>query len=170
MGKKILVINQLGMGDVIVTTPILKALRRKYPDDIISIMVRPDYEELVKGLPFIDSYILYRKQDGILLFLKTIKRIWRYDIALCFDFKYRSAVLPFFAGIPIRAGIKFKRGLFLTHSTDVFEDNKYQPDNFAEMLQKTVGIQLSDNLSTLYLPNPTKENSQNVDKLLSGNR
>lgn len=90
-------------------------------------------------------------------------------MALCLDFKYRSALVPFLAMIPIRAGVRHKRGLFLSHPIDsIFEDDKYHPYNLAEVLFRSLGMKLTGDLSKLYLPRPTEQQIQNVDSLLNG--
>jgi ADP-heptose:LPS heptosyltransferase len=167
--QKILVLNGNGVGDVILSTPILKSIKGCYPGSRLTFLVRPENEELVKGLQFIDDYVLYEKQAGVSGMLATVRKVWRYDIALCLDFKYRSAVIPFFAGIPIRAGLKHKRGALMTHGVDrdPLEEEKYEPCNFANIIMRSVGISLGDDLEQLYLPEPTKAQIDKVDRLFA---
>ncbi|MEN6622311.1 MAG: glycosyltransferase family 9 protein, partial [Smithella sp.] len=80
MYKKIFVSNRMGLGDVILTTPILKALKRKYPDSKITFVTSPNCLPIVQGLDFIDEVISYNKHDDSVW--KVVKKIWRYDLAL----------------------------------------------------------------------------------------
>ena len=53
--KKIFVVKQGGIGDVIIATPILAELKKLYPDSYLTLMVFPNAVDLVAGLPFIDE-------------------------------------------------------------------------------------------------------------------
>lgn len=53
--KKIFVVKQGGIGDVIITTPILKELKKIYSDSYLTLMVFPNAVDVVKGLPFVDE-------------------------------------------------------------------------------------------------------------------
>lgn len=56
--KKILIINLGGIGDILLSTPALKALRRHYVDSRISMLVVPRSYELVKDLTFVDEVFI----------------------------------------------------------------------------------------------------------------
>ncbi len=162
--KKIAVFNCNGIGDVILSTPILKSLHDTYPDSKITFVVRPIVKDVVAGLSFIDNVVTYEKGQPI---WPVIRQIWRYDIALCLDFKYRSAVMPFLAMVPIRAGLKHKRGLFMTHAVprDPNEEAIYEPYNFANIIRNSIGIAINGDLTKLYVSPATQQEQENVDNL-----
>lgn len=165
---KILVLNQNMIGDIVLSTPVLKALRDKFPQSKIAFLISEDTAPLVQGLPFIDEVICYEKGDPL---IKTIRKIWRYDVALCIDFKYRSAVLPFFAAIPIRAGLSHKRKLFLSHfiARDAKESEEtYEPQNMANTIERTIGLKLAIDPNNLYVAPADAFDIKKVDELLSG--
>lgn len=167
MYKKILVSNRAGIGDVILTIPVLRALKEQFPTSKLTFMISPNCLEIVKDLDCIDEIITYdKKQDST---WSVIKRIWQYDIALCLDFKYRTAVMAFFAGIPIRAGLKHKRKLFMTHAVDKNDqwENTYEPCNYANVIKESTGIELTGDLSELHLPPVATADVEYVDQLLS---
>lgn len=169
MYKKILVSNRAGIGDVILTTPVLKALKEQFPNSRISFLIGPNCLEVVKGLDFVDEIITFdKKVDSV---WSIVKRTWRYDIALCLDFKYRTAVMAFLAAIPIRAGLKHKRNLFMTHGIDKNQqwEKTYEPCNYANVIEESTGIKLGGDLETLYLPAIDKKDMQYVDDLLMTN-
>lgn len=128
--RKLVAFNGNAVGDVLLSTLILKGLRELYPDSHLTFLVRPECRKLVAGLPFLDDVVTYQKEDSI---WPAVRTLWKYDLALCLDFKYRSAGIPFLSRIPIRAGMRHKRGLFLTHPVepDPQEVDIYEPDNFA---------------------------------------
>lgn len=144
--RKIVALNGNAVGDVLLSTPILKGLRELYPDSHLTFLVRPECRKLVEGLPFLDDVVTYQKGDSI---WPAVRTLWKYDLALCLDFKYRSAVIPFLARIPIRAGMRHKRGLFLTHPVerDPQEADIYEPDKIAgaiDVVGRTTLLEMSE--------------------------
>ena len=59
---RILIIRTDRIGDVILSTPVIRALRRAYPEGYLGMMVRPEHRELVEGNPDLDTVILYDKK------------------------------------------------------------------------------------------------------------
>jgi len=59
--KRILIIRIDRIGDVVLSTPVIKALRTAYPESYIAMMVRPYAKEVVMGNPYLDEVILYDK-------------------------------------------------------------------------------------------------------------
>jgi len=103
--------------------------------------------------------------------IRTIRKIWRYDVALCLDFKYRSAVLPFFAAIPVRAGLAHKRKLFLSHfiaRNDQESEETYEPQNMVNTIERTIGLKLAIDPNTLYVAPAGAFEIKKVNELLAG--
>src|SRR3989344_2462905 len=76
--RKILVVELLKIGDLIVTTPSLKALKEKYPQAKIHLMVQKGFEDVLRGNRNIDRIITYH--EGIRPTLKSEK----YDLGVIF--------------------------------------------------------------------------------------
>ena len=62
--RRILVIRLDRLGDVVLSTPVLQALRQQWPHAFIAMMVRPACQDVVEGHPFLDEVIVYDK-DGV---------------------------------------------------------------------------------------------------------
>ena len=152
------------LGDVIISTGFVKAVREEFPNSKIAFLVSPETADLMH-LPFIDDLIIYKK--GMPIF-PVIKKIWRYDVALCLDFKYRSALLPFLARIPIRAGLKHKRGLFMTHSVKFPPDKEgeYINEYMARIIYDCIGLKIHHDLTRLYVSDATPNDIDTVNKIL----
>lgn len=77
----ILVVNLGGIGDFLLSTPALRALKRLYPQARISILIVPRIVELAKGLPYIDEVISFDfingkcRGGGLLIEWKEFKRL-----------------------------------------------------------------------------------------------
>ena len=161
---KILIIQYNLLGDVICSTGIVRAVREQFPNSKIAFLVSPETKDLV-NLPFVDELVIYDK--GMPL-LPVIKQIWRYDIALLLDFKYRSAFIPFMAMIPVRAGLKHKRGLFMTHGIDLPDYNYkyYITEYMAKILEDAVGLKLTADVTRLTVADATEKDILKVNELL----
>ena len=89
--KKILIINLAGIGDILLSIPALRALRRKYPAAKIYLLTTEKVSEIVKDLPYPDRVFLFRiNYGGTIPFMAMIKngiilmrlRKERFDLAL----------------------------------------------------------------------------------------
>ena len=62
---KILLVRLRLIGDVVFTTPLLGALRRRYPDAHLAYVVEPAAEPVVRGNPHLDEIIVAPKRRGL---------------------------------------------------------------------------------------------------------
>ncbi len=97
--KKILVIRPDAIGDLVLTTPAIHALRKNFPDAHIAILVQKYTADLVKVHPDVDEVIL----DDAHSFSRIKEK--KFDLAIdFFSFDYRYPLLALRAGIPYRIG------------------------------------------------------------------
>ena len=68
---KILVVRLSSIGDIILTTPLLRSLRNAYPEAHITYLTKKPFEELLSGSPHIDELITFESGEG----LKGLKKI-----------------------------------------------------------------------------------------------
>jgi len=125
--KKILIVRLDRIGDVVLSTPVLKAVRDAYPDSHIAFMVAPHAREIADGNPYINEVIVYDKAilhkgvfDGAKFVYGLARK--RFDIAIMLHPTRRTHLLSFFSGIPKRLGYERKMGLILT---DRIPDKKH---------------------------------------------
>ncbi|MFH1724164.1 MAG: glycosyltransferase family 9 protein [Elusimicrobiota bacterium] len=116
--RRILVIMLRRIGDVILTTPAVRALRRLYPDAVIDFLVEPPAHELLAGDPDISNVLVYGGADLPLRrgLPRTLRALWdyvywpwrvfrsRYDWVIDFMGNPRTAVLTFLSRAGVRAG------------------------------------------------------------------
>lgn len=117
--RKILIVRMDRLGDVVLSTPAIKAVRDACPDSHIAVMVRPYARDILDGNPYIDEVITYDKcsgQKGLFGNIKFISylRKKRFDLAIILHPKNSSHILAFLAGIPCRVGYDKKMGILLT--------------------------------------------------------
>lgn len=94
---KILVIRMSSIGDVILTTPVLKAFKRKYPEAEIDFVVMEQFKDAISGLKYIDNLITFnkKKDDGIKNIKKFADRLKanKYDYVFDLHAKFRSKII-----------------------------------------------------------------------------
>jgi len=117
--KRILIIRTDRIGDVLLSTPAIKAVRDYYSDAYIAMMVRPYAREIVEGNPHLDEVIIYDKFGKQKSWLDSAKfamflRKKRFDTAIILHPTNRVNIISFFAGIPSRIGYNRKFGFLLT--------------------------------------------------------
>ncbi len=94
---KILVIRLSSIGDIILTTPVLKAFKEKYPETSIDFLVLDKFKDSIEGVPYIDNVILFNKEknDGLHNMEKFGKELKKngYDYIFDLHSKIRSKVI-----------------------------------------------------------------------------
>jgi ADP-heptose:LPS heptosyltransferase len=104
--KRILVVRNDRLGDVVLATPVFEALKRCFPSALISAFIRPAYLELIKGNPFVDLILLddYEKnRRGFFQLVNELKK-QEIDAAVVLVPTLRMALAIFLARIPVRIG------------------------------------------------------------------
>lgn len=107
--KNILVYAIVNIGDVLLSTSAVALLRQRYPNARITMMVRAASAPVVRNNPLIDDVIIYEYQSKKfsfkeLLSMVKLLRSRNFDLSVAFDPKFRSAILTWLAGIPVRVG------------------------------------------------------------------
>ncbi len=74
--KNILIINLGGIGDILLSTPALKALREFYPDSRIHLLAARQASEFAKGLPYIDEIFVFNFNFGLIKILRNLKALF----------------------------------------------------------------------------------------------
>ncbi len=153
---RILLIRTDRIGDVLLSTPAIKAVRDAYPNAHIAVMVRPYAEEIVDGNPYLDEVILYDKDGEHKSIFSTLKfaaglRKKRFDLVIILHPTNRSNIISFLAGVPERVGYDKKGGIFLTKRLKDVKHlgEKHEIDYNLDVL-RAVGIEAKDR--ALYMP------------------
>ena len=63
-------VNLGGIGDVLLSTPALRALKSHFPETRISVLVVPRVHEVVKDLPYIDKVFIFYPGIPLLISLR----------------------------------------------------------------------------------------------------
>jgi len=116
MSRTLLVILPNWVGDCVMATPALRALRRGLPGARIAILGKPRLLALLDGLTSFDETFpsAVDSARGLLGAARILARR-RFDVAVILRHSMRSALLAWLAGIPRRVGYRAQgRGALLT--------------------------------------------------------
>jgi predicted lipopolysaccharide heptosyltransferase III len=93
----ILLIQLKRIGDLILTTPAITALRKKFPDAKIALVVSHECAAMLPAIAGIDrSFIITRKLRDLTVFLEVART--KFDSSVDFTGNDRSALLTFLSG------------------------------------------------------------------------
>jgi lipopolysaccharide heptosyltransferase II len=114
---RILVWKLGALGDVLLATPSLRALRRQYPHARLTLAVGRAAYELVARCPHLDDLIIYdpaRKDRGLrrLAFIRRLRQ-GGFDWSVDLQNSRATHLLAWLAGIPLRIGYRRKLGWLL---------------------------------------------------------
>jgi len=154
--RKILIVRLDRIGDVVLSTPAIKAVREAYPDSHIAFMVRPYCRDVVEGNPYLNEVIIYDKEGkekplaGNLNFIRMLREK-KFDLAIILHPTVRTHLVAALAGIPERAGYDRKWGFLLTKRLPHTKQFglKHEIDYTLDILRH-LGIEAKDR--TLYMP------------------
>ncbi len=130
--KSILLVRLTARGDVLLATPMIKALRRRYPSAHIAWAVEAHARDFVAHHPDLDELIVWDRAEWKTLIrkghwrrlvsafrdLRRRLRSRRFDVALDLQGLLRSGWVARLSGAPVRIGLGSKEGswLFMTHT------------------------------------------------------
>lgn len=81
--RRILLISTRQIGDVLLTTPLIRSLRRAYPQARIEVLVFRGKQGIIEGNPDIDAIIEVAEKPRLAEYWRLLKRLLRrYDLAV----------------------------------------------------------------------------------------
>ncbi|MEG8947190.1 glycosyltransferase family 9 protein [Rosettibacter firmus] len=129
---KILVVNIKYFGDLIISTPAIRSLHKKYPDSEIVVLVRKGFEDVFKNNPYVNSILTFdpeikgnRSLRSLVEGIKLISKIRKenFDVFIALHPGDRVALLAWLSKAKIRIGPHKQTFSFLFNKkVDVYED------------------------------------------------
>lgn len=165
MPLKLLLIHHGAIGDVLMCTPAIRALRKAFPQAEISFLVDEKASDALRHNPNMDELVIVKKGMPLKaywgLFLKIFK--YRYDIIIDFQRNPRSALVTLISGAKKRISFEGK------HRNYAYNVRVPPPDiNFYAGLRKLMLLQplnifeTADCLPDMYI---TEEDRKWADEL-----
>jgi lipopolysaccharide heptosyltransferase II len=106
---RVLLIRLRLIGDVVLSTPVIRALRRAFPDAAITYLVERDAAAVVIGNPHLDEVMIVERTRGLARLVDDLRlarrlRRRRFDVVIDMHGGPRSSWLAFATGAPQRIG------------------------------------------------------------------
>ncbi len=158
------------IGDVVLSTPLPREIKKKYPDSFVAVLVRHYTKDIYLNNPDVDAIICYDNSDSSKKnFWVLVKEIRKYQ------FSHGFMLLPneklnyalFISGIRYRMGVGHKLYQFLTF-TKYINRKKYIPlrheaDYCLDMVRK-IGINVETLDPVIYLTETEKNRIKIIRK------
>ena len=94
--NKILLISLSNIGDVILTFPVVDALRAAHPEAVLSVVVGPKARDIFRDNPHVRGVHVFRKDQSGWQKLKWVRQLRREKFDLAVDL--RNTAIPFLVG------------------------------------------------------------------------
>ena len=168
--QNILVVRTDRIGDVILTLPIIEALKSSFPTARVAMLVRSYTSGLAEGIA--DIFLYDRDREGTIKhFFEMLSEIRRaqFDAAIVAYPRFRIALLLWLAGIPVRVGTGYRWYSFFFNRR-VYEHRKTVEKHESEYnlsLAKAIGCKIPDQpVARLVITEHEKQAAQAVRKKL----
>ncbi len=156
--QRILIVNPFGIGDVLFTTPLIRALRQTFLNGYLGFLCNRRTELVLRNNPHLNEVFVYEKDDAVRLW-RSSRRAWlndvggllrrirrsRFSLVVDLSLGERYGLILKLLGIPRRIGFDYRnRGRFLTERLPItgYQD-VHIVDHYRKLLQ-FIGIRLVD--------------------------
>jgi heptosyltransferase-2 len=128
---KILIIHTAFIGDIVLSTPLIKRLKELYPDSSITYVTTPIGASILRNNPNLDEIIEYDKRGehkGIkgLFFLGKRLKYKSFDMVITPHRYLRSSLLTWLTSAPVRVGYENASGSFFFNKKVAYDKNKHE--------------------------------------------
>ena len=147
---RILLIRLSSLGDIVLTTPAIRAVRAHFPNAYIAMLVAKQSAEILRENPHLNEIITFDrlakdKDTGEMLRVSRHLRERKFTMAIDFQRKFRTEMLMSFSGAAERIG----KGRFCTVRVHE-QGNKHATAHYFDMLH-AAGIPAEDQRLELFL-------------------
>lgn len=169
---KFLIIRTGAIGDVILTTPILKAIKERYSKSEIHYLVGEWSADVLKYNPYIDRIIpikekwFFKKEWRIIRAYQSMLKKENYDYGFALDKSWLFNIFLFLSGAKNRYGFSREHHILnniLLSNQVRFSGKKKEYEYYSDLLHVSLGLKYDYNNMSLY---PTKEEKRAVDNYM----
>jgi len=141
--RRIMIRSTNWIGDGIMTTPAIRAIRKNFPNAHITLLSKPWVAPVFQYSPHIDRIMIYDANgchSGLKGKIRLIQDIrnQNFDTAILLQNAIEAAILVFLAGVKCRVGFNTDaRGMLLTHPVPISKEIKsiHQTHYYVNMLE-----------------------------------
>ena len=151
---RILLTRMKFIGDIVLTTPHIRAVRRAHPDGFLAYMGDMHAVSLLERNPALDEIIPYDYGRPALLEQARVARLLRsrrFDLAIDLFGNPRSALLTRLSGAPVRVG-PGRRGRGRLYTLQVHDDGRPKTAiEFHDMSLRAAGLPAAEGSTEIFL-------------------
>ena len=154
-------------GDVVLATPSVRAIRRRFPLARISLVVSPPVYDLVARCPYVDEILMYnpKRKDrtwaGKWRFARRLRRV-AFDLSIDLQNSRLTHLLTRLADVPVRVGYHRRWPWLLNHAVPMPKEPLH-PVAHQQRLLQAADVPLDDQRLEVW---PGPEHEQAVEALL----
>lgn len=157
---KILVVNIKFLGDLVVSTPAVRSLRKAYPDSEIVLIVRKGFEEVFNNNHHINRIIIFdpelKGNSSFSKFLSGIKFIFqlrkeKFDVVISLHPADRVALWAWFSGANIRIAPSKQSLSFLINNKVAVDENSISYLEYYNKIVTAFRVNIDSNKTELFL-------------------
>ncbi|HWB41659.1 MAG TPA: hypothetical protein VG500_10395, partial [Gemmatimonadales bacterium] len=132
-GPDVLVVRFSAIGDILLTTPLLRAIRTRHPGARIAVLTKQRYAPLLSHNPHVSEVLGVEPEEGVLAIAERIRGV-RYSHLLDLHGNLRSHALRRLAPGPWRTFPKrrLERALLITTKRDSYGADVPVPERYFE--------------------------------------
>lgn len=163
------------IGDVVLSTPLPREIKKKFPDSFVAVLVRKYTEAIYWNNPYVDKIIIYDEEKTFKSFIKQVQEIKHYKFTHAFMLlpNERLNYILFLSGIKTRIGVGHKLYQFITF-TKFVDRKKYIPlrheaDYSLDILRK-IDINVESIEPEIYLNDEEKKYAEKFRNDIISNR
>jgi len=169
--QRLLIRSTNWIGDAVMTTPAIRAIRKYFPNAHISLLAKPWVAPVFENSEHVDRLLVYdaeRRHKGFFGKFRLARDLKKYhfDAAILLQNAFEAAFISFLAGIPFRIGYNTDaRQLLLTHPVSCTNEvkKKHQTEYYLNILR---GIGVEEDNRDLYLKLDQRDRFR-AEKILS---
>ena len=149
--KKILIIRLSSIGDILLTTPLIRSIKNKYPAIQLDFVVKEEYYELLHNNPHLANIYKYQKHSTDNLALNNLLHSNSYNHVIDLQNNHRSKEITKYLNAPILRFNKNNLNKFLLVQFKInrLKDLPQIPQRYAE----SVGIELDSQGTDFFTEN-----------------
>jgi len=163
---KILIRLPNWLGDLVMSTAFVGAVRQSYSDGEIDVIIKKELGGIASLIPGLNQVHLFSKQEhsglhGVYRFGKTLQAE-KYDLFFCLPDSLSSAVMGWATGAKRRVGFGKEGRVFLMTNTYKKPANLHRTDEYISLLEQYTGTKITKRFVKLQAKTTESNDSQVV--------
>ena len=159
VSSKILLIRLSSLGDIVLTTPAIRAVRANFPNAHIAMLVAKQSADILRENPHLNEIITFDrlakdKNTGEMWRIVRLLRQRQFTLAIDLQRKFRTEILMYFSGATERVG----KGRLCTVRVSE-QGNKHATAHYFDLLH-AAGIPAEDRKLELFLAESERRDAQ----------